>query len=151
MRADHQIPHEQARLAFETRAGRRIGRKPALLVERRLRSRPAAPAARAMFFRRRRRHSPNESENRRFGNPSRSCRAIPPHPDPNAKPALARTFAPLTVAEALGLERTFARINRARRLAKDFEAAIESALARLLIALAFLLTRILARLACHDP
>jgi ABC-type sugar transport system ATPase subunit len=37
-------------------------------------------------------------------------------------------------------------INRARRLAKDFEAIIESALAWLLIALAFLFTRRLARL-----
>jgi len=41
----------------------------------------------------------------------------------------------------------FGWINRARRLAKDFEATIESALAWLLIALAFLLTRRLARLA----
>jgi len=39
------------------------------------------------------------------------------------------------------VERTFGWINRARRLAKDFEATIESALAWLLIALAFLLTR----------
>jgi len=45
------------------------------------------------------------------------------------------------------VERTFGWINRARRLAKDFEATIESALAWLLIALAFLLTRRLARLA----
>ena len=37
-------------------------------------------------------------------------------------------------------------INRARRLAKDFEATIDSALAWLLVALAFLLTRRLARL-----
>jgi len=44
------------------------------------------------------------------------------------------------------VERTFGWINRARRLAKDFEATIESALAWLLIALAFLLTRRLARL-----
>jgi transposase len=45
------------------------------------------------------------------------------------------------------VERTFGWINRARRLAKDFEATIQSALAWLLIALAFLLTRRLARLA----
>jgi putative transposase len=44
------------------------------------------------------------------------------------------------------VERTFGWINRARRLAKDFEATIESALAWLLIALVFLLTRRLARL-----
>lgn len=44
------------------------------------------------------------------------------------------------------VERTLGWINRARRLAKDFEATIESALAWLLIALAFLLTRRLARL-----
>src|SRR5271165_661943 len=44
------------------------------------------------------------------------------------------------------VERTFGWINRARRLAKDFEATIDSALAWLLIALAFLLTRRLARL-----
>ena len=44
------------------------------------------------------------------------------------------------------VERTFGWINRARRLAKDFEATIESALAWLLIALAFLLTRRLAPL-----
>ena len=44
------------------------------------------------------------------------------------------------------VERTFGWINRARRLAKDFEATIQSALAWLLIALAFLLTRRLARL-----
>src|SRR5271166_3234683 len=44
------------------------------------------------------------------------------------------------------VERTFGWINRARRLAKDFEATIESALAWLLIALTFLLTRRLARL-----
>jgi transposase len=42
-------------------------------------------------------------------------------------------------------ERTLGWINRARRLAKDFEATIESALAWLLIELAFLLTRRLAR------
>jgi len=46
----------------------------------------------------------------------------------------------------IGVERTFGWINRARRLAKDFEATIESSLAWLLIALAFLLTRRLARL-----
>jgi transposase len=45
------------------------------------------------------------------------------------------------------VERTFGWINRARRLAKDFEATIESSLAWLLIALAFLLTRRLARIA----
>ncbi len=45
------------------------------------------------------------------------------------------------------VERTFGWINRAKRLAKDFEATNESALAWLLIALAFLLTRRLARLA----
>src|ERR1700677_1962489 len=44
------------------------------------------------------------------------------------------------------VERTLGWINRARRLAKDFEATIESALAWLLIALAFLLMRRLARL-----
>jgi transposase len=44
------------------------------------------------------------------------------------------------------VERTLGWINRARRLAKDFEATIESALAWLLVALAFLLTRRLARL-----
>ena len=44
------------------------------------------------------------------------------------------------------VERTFGWINRARRLAKDFEATIESSLAWLLLALAFLLIRRLARL-----
>jgi hypothetical protein len=44
------------------------------------------------------------------------------------------------------VERTFGWINRARRLAKDIEATIEPSLAWLLIALAFLLTRRLARL-----
>jgi transposase len=43
------------------------------------------------------------------------------------------------------VERTFGWINRARRLAKDFEATIESALAWLQLALAFLLMRRLAR------
>jgi transposase len=43
------------------------------------------------------------------------------------------------------VERTLGWINRARRLAKDFEATLESALAWLLIALAFLLMRRLAR------
>lgn len=43
-------------------------------------------------------------------------------------------------------ERTLGWINRARRLAKDFEATIESSKPRLLIALAFLLMRRLARL-----
>lgn len=43
------------------------------------------------------------------------------------------------------VERTFGWINRARRLAKDFEATIESALAWLNLALAFLLMRRLAR------
>lgn len=45
------------------------------------------------------------------------------------------------------VERTFGWINRARRLAKDFEATIQSSLAWLLVALAFLLMRRLARLA----
>ena len=44
------------------------------------------------------------------------------------------------------VERTLGWINRARRLAKDFEATIESSLAWLLLALAFLLVRRLARL-----
>ena len=44
------------------------------------------------------------------------------------------------------VERTLGWINRARRLAKDFEATIKSALAWLLIALVFLLIRRLARL-----
>jgi transposase len=44
------------------------------------------------------------------------------------------------------VERTLGWINRARRLAKDFEATIESSLAWLLVALAFLLMRRLARL-----
>ena len=44
------------------------------------------------------------------------------------------------------VERTFGWINRARRLAKDFEATVESSLAWLLVALAFLLMRRLARL-----
>ncbi len=44
------------------------------------------------------------------------------------------------------VERTFGWINRARRLAKDFEATIESLLAWLLLTLAFLLIRRLARL-----
>jgi len=48
------------------------------------------------------------------------------------------------------VEPTFGWINRARRLAKDFEATIESALAWLLIALAFLLTRRLARLSHQE-
>lgn len=43
------------------------------------------------------------------------------------------------------VERTFGWINRPRRLAKDFEATIESALAWLQLALAFLLMRRLAR------
>ena len=43
------------------------------------------------------------------------------------------------------VERTFGWINRPRRLAKDFEATIESALAWLQLALAFLLIRRLAR------
>jgi transposase len=43
------------------------------------------------------------------------------------------------------VERTLGWINRARRLAKDFEATIESSLAWLLLALAFLLMRRLAR------
>jgi transposase len=44
------------------------------------------------------------------------------------------------------VERTFGWINRARRLAKDFEATTKSSLAWLLLALAFLLMRQLARL-----
>jgi len=44
------------------------------------------------------------------------------------------------------VERTLGWINRARRLAKDFEATVESSLAWLQIALAFLLMRRLARL-----
>lgn len=44
------------------------------------------------------------------------------------------------------VERTLGWINRARRLSKDFEATIESSLAWLLTALAFLLMRRLARL-----
>lgn len=44
------------------------------------------------------------------------------------------------------VERTFGWINRARRLAKDFETTIRSSLAWLLVALAFLLMRRLARL-----
>jgi transposase len=44
------------------------------------------------------------------------------------------------------VERTFGWINRARRLAKDFEATVESSLAWLLIHLTFLLTRRLARI-----
>ena len=43
------------------------------------------------------------------------------------------------------VERTLGWINRARRLAKDFEATTESALTWLLIPLAFLLTRRLAK------
>ena len=48
------------------------------------------------------------------------------------------------------VERTLGWINRARRLAKDFGATIASALAWLLIALAFLLTRRLARLSGQE-
>ena len=47
------------------------------------------------------------------------------------------------------VERTLGWINRARRLSKDFEARIESSLAWLLTALAFLLMRRLARLPSH--
>jgi transposase len=43
------------------------------------------------------------------------------------------------------VERTFGWVNRARRLSKDFEATIESALAWLQIALSFLIIRRLAR------
>jgi transposase len=43
------------------------------------------------------------------------------------------------------VERTLGWINRARRLSKDFEATIKSALAWLLLALAFLIMRRLAR------
>jgi transposase len=49
------------------------------------------------------------------------------------------------------VERTAGWINRARRLAKDFEATSESSLAWLLIALAFRLTRRLARLSSQSP
>ena len=48
------------------------------------------------------------------------------------------------------VDRTLGWINRARRLAKDFEATIASALAWLLVALAFLLTRRLARLSGQE-
>lgn len=44
------------------------------------------------------------------------------------------------------VERTLGWINRARHLAKDFEATVESSVAWLEIALAFLLMRRLARL-----
>ena len=44
------------------------------------------------------------------------------------------------------VERTFGWLNRARRLSKDFEATIESALAWLMAALAFLLMRRQCRL-----
>jgi hypothetical protein len=43
------------------------------------------------------------------------------------------------------VERTLGWINRARRLSKDFEATIESAVAWLQLALAFLLMRRLSR------
>ena len=43
------------------------------------------------------------------------------------------------------VERTFGWVNRARRLSKDFEATLDSALAWLQIALAFLIIRRLAR------
>jgi putative transposase len=43
------------------------------------------------------------------------------------------------------VERTLGWINRARRLSKDFEATMESALAWLQIALAFIVMRRLAR------
>ena len=43
------------------------------------------------------------------------------------------------------VERTLVWLNRIRRLAKDFEASVESAVARLLIASIKLLTRRLAR------
>lgn len=49
------------------------------------------------------------------------------------------------------VERTFGWINRARRLAKDFEATLESALAWLQIALAFLIMRRLSRFAEASP
>jgi putative transposase len=49
------------------------------------------------------------------------------------------------------VERTLGWINRARRLSKDFEATIESALAWLQMALAFLIMRRLARAkSTHD-
>jgi len=50
-----------------------------------------------------------------------------------------------------GVERTFGWINRARRLAKDFEATTKSSLAWLLVAIAFLLIRRLARLSPQSP
>jgi hypothetical protein len=51
-RADQQILHQEARIAFETRAGRRIGRELALLVDRQFRARAAAPPALAGRVRR---------------------------------------------------------------------------------------------------
>jgi hypothetical protein len=54
------------------------------------------------------------------------------------------------LAEALVAERRLGWINPARRLGNDFEATIDSALAWLLIALAFLLTRRLARLSGQE-
>ncbi|QGM99899.1 transposase (plasmid) [Methylocystis parvus OBBP] len=48
------------------------------------------------------------------------------------------------------VERTFGWINRARRLAKDFEATTKSSLAWLLVALAFLLVRRLATRVLHN-
>ena len=45
VRADHQILHHEARIAFETRAGRRFDLELALLMDRQLRTRGAAPPA----------------------------------------------------------------------------------------------------------
>src|SRR5271166_816728 len=45
MRADHQILNQEARVAFETRAGRRIGLELALLTNGQLRARAATPSA----------------------------------------------------------------------------------------------------------
>ena len=51
-RADQQILNQEARIAFETRAGRRIGRELALLMDRQFRARAAAPPALARRVRR---------------------------------------------------------------------------------------------------
>jgi hypothetical protein len=47
------------------------------------------------------------------------------------------------------VERTLGWLNRARRLAKDFEALIESSLAWLMLAITVLLTRRLGRYVRH--
>ncbi len=52
MRADHQILHQEARIAFETRARRRIGLQRPLLINDHLRARAAAPPALARRVRR---------------------------------------------------------------------------------------------------